>query len=96
MLSLAFDGITSFSVVPLRIISVLGLFFSCLSLSLGVWVFVSYLLGRTVPGWASTVLPIYVIGGIQLLSIGLIGEYLGKIFKEVKARPRYIIEQELF
>ena len=96
MLSLAFAGITSFSVVPLRIISVLGLFFSCLSLSLGVWVFVSYLLGRTVPGWASTVLPIYVIGGIQLLSIGLIGEYLGKIFKEVKARPRYIIEQELF
>jgi glycosyltransferase involved in cell wall biosynthesis len=65
-------------------------------LSLGVWVFISYLLGRTVPGWASTVLPIYVIGGIQLLSIGLIGEYLGKIFKEVKARPRYIIEREIF
>ena len=71
MLSFAFDGITSFSIVPLRIITVLGLLFSCLSLSLGVWVFFSYLLGRTVPGWASTVLPIYVIGGIQLLSIGI-------------------------
>ncbi len=80
MLSFAFDGITSFSIVPLRIITVLGLLFSCLSLSLGVWVFISYLFGRTVPGWASTVLPIYVFGGIQLLSIGIIGEYLGKIF----------------
>ena len=96
MLSFALDGITSFSIVPLRIITVLGLLFSIFSLSLSVWVFIAYIYGLTVPGWTSTTLPIYVIGGIQLLSIGLIGEYLGKIYSEVKARPRYIVERELF
>jgi glycosyltransferase involved in cell wall biosynthesis len=96
MLAFALDGITSFSIVPLRIITVLGLLFSILSLCLGLWVFTAYLFDMTIPGWTSTVLPIYVIGGVQLLSIGLIGEYLGKIYSEVKARPRYIVERELF
>jgi glycosyltransferase involved in cell wall biosynthesis len=96
MLSFAFDGITSFSIVPLRIITTLGILVSLLSLATSVWVFGAYLFDMTVPGWTSTVLPIYFISGIQLLAIGLIGEYLGKIYSEVKARPRYIIEREIF
>jgi glycosyltransferase involved in cell wall biosynthesis len=96
MISFAFDGMTSFSIVPLRIITVMGLLFSALSLIFGIWVLTSYMLGMTVPGWTSTVLPIYMIGGVQLLSIGLIGEYLGKVYREVKARPRYIVDRELF
>jgi len=96
MLSFAFDGITSFSIVPLRMITALGFLVSLGSLAISFWVLAAYLFGLTVPGWTSTVLPIYFIGGVQLLSIGLIGEYIGKIYNEVKARPRYIIEEEIF
>jgi len=96
MLSFAFDGITSFSIVPLRMITALGFIVSLFSLATSLWVLAAFLFGLTVPGWTSTVLPIYFIGGVQLLSIGLIGEYIGKIYNEVKARPRYIIEEELF
>jgi glycosyltransferase involved in cell wall biosynthesis len=93
MFSFAMDGVTSFSVRPLRIITVLGMFFFIVSLILCGYAIFSYLYLDSVPGWASIVLPIYFIGGVQLLSIGIIGEYLGKIYKEVKQRPLYIIEK---
>jgi len=95
MLTFAFDGITSFSVVPLRIVTALGMALFVLSLFLSVWVVVSVIRGNVVPGWASTVLPVYLLGGLQLMGIGLVGEYIGKIYKEVKARPRFIKEEEL-
>ncbi len=96
MLSLAFDGITSFSIKPLRMITWTGFIIFFFSLIMSIWVIIDkFFIGHTVAGWASTVLPIYLIGGIQLLSLGIIGEYIGKIYKEVKHRPRYIIEEEL-
>ncbi len=96
MMSFALDGITSFSVTPLRYITIIGIIIFFTSFFLGIWAFALAILDMSIPGWASTVLPIYFIGGIQLLSIGIIGEYLGKIYKEVKARPRYIRDIELF
>jgi glycosyltransferase involved in cell wall biosynthesis len=96
MLAFAFDGISSFSVVPLRIVSTAGFFIFLSSILMSTWVLaVRLLTDRAVPGWASTVLPVYFIGGIQLLSTGLIGEYIAKIYGEVKARPRYIIEKTI-
>lgn len=93
MLGLAFEGITSFSTTPLRMISVLGLAVFVVSACLGIWGLYAALTGNVVPGWASTVVPIYFLGSVQLLSIGIIGEYLAKIYMEVKQRPRYIIEK---
>lgn len=94
MLGFAIDGITSFSVTPLRIISVIGFLVFLLSVIMGLYVFSAYLFTNdAVPGWASTVLPIYFIGGVQILSLGVIGEYIGKIYKETKKRPRYFIEK---
>lgn len=95
MLSLAIDGITSFSTRPLRWISLAGLVISGLSFLLAAWALVSHSLDLAVPGWASTVIPLYFLGGIQLLSIGVIGEYIGKIYMESKRRPRFLIEETL-
>lgn len=95
MLSFALDGITSFSVTPLRFITFVGIIIFVGSCCLTIWALWLKLIGKSIPGWASTVLPIYFIGGVQLLSIGILGEYLGKIYKEVKARPRYFKEEEL-
>jgi polyisoprenyl-phosphate glycosyltransferase len=95
MLSFAWEGITSFSVIPLRIVSAVGIAISLMCLILSAWVLLSAFAGRVVPGWASTVLPIFFLGGVQLVGIGLIGEYVGKIYKEVKGRPRFIMEEEL-
>lgn len=96
MLSFAWDGVTSFSVVPLRLISAIGVIIFVVSLFISIWALGIKLFGDSaVPGWASTVLPIYFIGGIQLLSLGVIGEYVGKIYSETKKRPKFIIEQEL-
>ncbi|MEI7792445.1 MAG: glycosyltransferase family 2 protein [Candidatus Berkelbacteria bacterium] len=95
MISFAWDAITSFSIKPLRIITIVGFLIFVFSLAAGAWVLVELIKGNAIHGWASTVLPIYFIGGIQILSIGIIGEYLGKIYKEVKSRPRYIIEKEI-
>jgi glycosyltransferase involved in cell wall biosynthesis len=95
-LAFAIDGLTSFSVVPLRTISLLGLLISGLTILLAAWVLWLGLFTEVpVPGWASTVLPVYFIGGVQLLCLGVIGEYLGKTYQEVKARPRYTIEKTL-
>lgn len=93
MLSLALDAVTSFSAVPLRIISVLGLLVSIGTMVVTGWAFwTTFFTDRAIPGWASTVLPIYFLGGVQLVSIGVIGEYVGKLYLESKARPRYVIE----
>ena len=94
MIALAVDAVTSFSAVPLRLIGFLGfvIFFGTVIVSL--WVlWIRLFTDRAVPGWASTVLPLYFVGGVQILCIGIIGEYLGKIYVEVKARPRYVIDK---
>lgn len=96
MLALAFDGITSFSAVPLRLIAVLGLAVSALSLALMLWaLWVKLATTSALPGWASSVIPIYFLGGIQLLSIGVLGEYIAKLYIETKHRPRYFVEETL-
>ena len=96
MLALAADGITSFSVVPLRMITWLGLLVSLGSLLMVIWILIGkFALQSTIPGWASSVLPIYFIGGIQLLSTGILGEYLAKIYMETKQRPLYFIEEKI-
>ncbi len=92
MLSFAWQGITSFSVVPLKLVSILGMFTVLVAFLLSIWTIITKLNGNAIPGWASTVLPIYFIGGIQLLSLGIIGEYIGKIYQETKKRPRYFID----
>lgn len=96
MLSFAVDGITSCSVKPIRLITSLGLFLFSLSVVLLVYFLVVWIAGRTVPGWTTIVLSVWGIGGLQLLALGVIGEYVGKIYMEVKERPRYIIESVLY
>jgi glycosyltransferase involved in cell wall biosynthesis len=96
MLMLAFDGITSFTAFPLRMISVMGLLVSMASLAMIVWVlWIKLFTAQAIPGWASSVIPIYFLGGLQLLSIGVLGEYVAKIYFETKRRPRYFIEEQL-
>lgn len=95
MLAFAFDGITSFSVKPMRLILLLGAVIFALSLLMLIWTVIDWILGKTVSGWASLMCSIWMIGGIQLLALGVIGEYLGKIYSESKSRPRFIIEQVL-
>lgn len=95
MLAFAFDGITSFSVTPIRLISGIGLLMFASSLLIGIYVIMNKLLGYTVTGWSSLMISIWFIGGIHLVALGLIGEYVGKIYKEVKGRPKYIIETDL-
>jgi len=94
MLALAVDGITSFSTVPLRMIAALGLFIFVVSLALSAWVlWIRLFTDQSVPGWASLTLPIYLMSGIQLLSVGILGEYVAKIYMETKRRPRYFVER---
>jgi polyisoprenyl-phosphate glycosyltransferase len=94
MLALAWQGVTSFSAVPLHIITTLGVLISLASFAVTIWALsIRIFTVDAVPGWASTVLPIYFLGGIQLLCIGIIGEYLAKIYMETKGRPRYVIEE---
>ena len=96
MLKLAWDAVTSFSVVPLRAITVLGGLVFISSMVLSLWVlWVRLATDNALPGWASVVLPMAVIGGVQILSLGVIGEYLAKVYAETKHRPRYLIEKVL-
>lgn len=95
MLGLAFDGITSLSIKPIRMITVLGMLVSVLGFVGVVWSVVIGLMGKGIAGWASLLSAICFIGGIQLLSLGVLGEYIGKIYMEVKARPRYIISERV-
>ena len=92
MLSMAFDGITSFSIQPIKMIAKLGLVITIISILAAIYAFISYSTGKVVAGWTSLILSIWFIGGVQLLSVGLIGTYIGKIYIEVKHRPRYHIE----
>ena len=93
MLALAFDGITSLSVKPIRMITLFGMIVSFLSFVAILWIVIAALSGSTVDGWASTTCILCFIGGIQTLFLGVIGEYIGKIYLETKARPRYIISE---
>ncbi|MDQ7085453.1 MAG: glycosyltransferase family 2 protein [Sulfurovum sp.] len=96
MLLFALDGITSFSVRPLRLITLTGFVLFLLSLVGIVWVVIEkFILGNAVQGWSSTMVSIYFIGGIQVMSLGVIGEYVGRSFEQGKGRPRYIIEKEV-
>ena len=91
MIALAFNGITSLSVKPITLITSFGIGFSVLGVILMIWAIVEAILGNTVTGWASTVCIICLLGGIQLISLGVIGQYIGKTYLETKHRPRYII-----
>ena len=93
MLAFALDGITSFSVKPLRLILSVGLVIFLLSIVMLLWTLIRRIAGHTVTGWASLMWSIWMIGGIQLLSLGVIGEYIGKVYGESKRRPRFIIER---
>lgn len=93
MLALAIDGITSLSIRPIRLITGLGFLFSIVSFLLMLYVFGSYFWGTTVPGWSSSLTITCFFGGVQLISLGVIGEYVGKIYLEVKQRPKYIISE---
>lgn len=96
MLALAFDGITSLSIKPIRIITSIGLLVAALSFLGIIWAIVGSMTGNTVSGWASTTCIICFVSGIQLLSLGVIGEYVGKTYMETKKRPRYIISERTY
>ncbi|MDD6072174.1 MAG: glycosyltransferase family 2 protein [Clostridiales bacterium] len=95
MLKLAADGITSFSIRPLQLITVSGILFFVFSIIMFIYAIVAYAQNGTVPGWTSIVAPLWLIGGIQLLALGIVGEYIGKIYLETKHRPRYEIAEML-
>lgn len=95
MLALAFEGISSFSTKPIDLITVLGFGIVFLSVIAAIYALVSYFMGQVEAGWTSLILSIWFLGGVQLLSVGLIGKYIGKIYTEVKHRPRYNIERVL-
>lgn len=95
MLALAWNGITSFSVKPISLITALGFVIMVLSVCAAVYAFASYFMGTVEPGWTSLILSIWFLGGLQLIAIGLIGQYIGKIYIEVKRRPRYNVEKLL-
>ncbi|QGG54945.1 glycosyltransferase family 2 protein [Paenibacillus sp. B01] len=95
MISFALEGITSLSVKPIRMVTAAGFAVFAVSIVMAIYGIVSNLMGRAVSGWSSLIVSLWFIGGVQLLSIGLIGEYIGKIYREVKRRPLYIVEREL-
>lgn len=96
MLALALDGITSLSIKPIRIITGSGALISLLAFALIIYALISYFTGNVVSGWSSTLIATCFIGGIQLISLGIIGEYIGKIYMETKRRPRFIIEERTY
>lgn len=94
MLSLAWEGITSFSIAPLRMVAATGTIISIGAALITAWAIYLRLVENTaLPGWASTVAPLYFLGGIQILCLGIIGEYVGKIYTETKRRPRYLVDR---
>jgi len=95
MLAFAIEGITSFTIKPIRLITFLGILVFAISLCMLVYFLIIHFSGFTVPGWTTLVISIWALGGLQLLGIGVVGEYIGKIYLEVKARPRFIIEKVL-
>ena len=95
MIAFALDGITSFSVKPLKLISNFGILISILSVFGLLYALISYFLGLAVSGWTAIVCSIWLLGGLQMLCLGVVGGYIGKIYSEVKARPRYRVEEHL-
>ncbi len=93
MLLFAWNGITSFSTFPMRLVLYFGFFNFLVAMVIVAYIFLSFLIGHTVPGWTSTMLPLTFFSGSNMMALGLIGEYIGKIYEEVKGRPRYIIEK---
>lgn len=96
MLSFAWQGVTSLTTAPLRLITILGFIVSVISIGFAIWgLFTSLFTNKTLPGWASTVVPMYLLGGLQLLSLGVIGEYVAKIYIECKNRPKFHLEKSI-
>lgn len=95
MLGLAWDGVTSLSMKPIRMITSLGAIVFCISLIMLIYSFIMWIIGNTVSGWSSLIVSIWALGGLQLLAIGVVGEYIGKIYMESKHRPRFIVEEQL-
>jgi hypothetical protein len=94
MIALALEAITSFSVIPLRLITFIGFAVFLFTLAVSAWVlWIRLVTQDAVPGWASVVLPMYLLGGVQIFCVGIIGEYLGKTYSEVKNRPRFFLEK---
>ena len=93
MVAFAIEGITSFSNKPIRFVTLLGFLFALLGVAMAVYVIISLIAGHSVAGWASTIMSIWLLGGIQLIALGLIGEYVGKIYMETKRRPKFILEE---
>lgn len=95
LLSLSLDGIVSFTYVPLRFASIAGIFSSFLALIFSLWVlYIKFFTDKFIPGWASILLPILVVGGLQLFAIGIIGEYIGRLYIEIKQRPLFLVREE--
>ena len=95
MMAFAIEGITSLSVKPIRFITTIGITVFLISIIMLIYFLITWKFGNTVRGWASTITSVWAIGGLQLLAIGIIGEYIGKIYLETKERPKYIIETNL-
>lgn len=95
MLSFALEGVTSFSIKPIRMITALGFLIFSISIIMLAYFLIVYLIGKTVPGWTTIVISVWAIGGLQLLALGIIGEYIGKIYMETKERPKFIVETYL-
>ncbi|MDT0016359.1 glycosyltransferase family 2 protein [Listeria swaminathanii] len=96
MVLFAVDGITSFSVAPIRLLLVIGSVIFMIGVVMGIYAIAQKIIGAVVPGWTSLIVSLWLIGGIQLIGIGVLGEYIGKIFKQVKERPRFTIEENVF
>ena len=96
MIAFALEGITSFSVAPIRVVSILGFLMVLIGIGIGIYTLFSKIFSYTVSGWTSLMLSIWIVGGVQLIALGIIGEYIGKIFKEAKRRPRYTIEHNSY
>ena len=95
LVSLSVDAITSFSARPMRIIFLIGLILLVADIGVAIWVFMSHFAGKAMSGWSSLMLSVWFLGSLILISLGIIGEYVGKIFNEVKRRPRYSIQEDL-
>ena len=95
MMRLAWKGTTSFSFKPLRIALLFGSLLSLASFAFGAYALLAYFRGNTIPGWASLIIAVMILGGTQLLAIGLLGEYIAKLFTESKKRPRYLIKNSI-
>ena len=95
MLAFAFEGITSLSIKPIRLITTTGFLIFGISLMMLIYFIIRHFTGATILGWTSTIVSIWAIGGLQILAIGIIGEYIGKIYLETKKRPKFIVDKYL-